>query len=703
MSESKIPIRSLEGHPLVDVEARGLAQAAANEAAANAKSVAVLTKEIGALVGAESETYTGAVVEIVTDSEEPFDVTIDTGETVTLYNHGKNFMPRLADAIDQSGVVATPNEDGSISIVGTATSTAYVDLIKSSKPMYLPAGDYVLSFDAPANVMSCVICRKSDNSALVSVTYAAKAKAFSLDAGELVYAYLSVYKNNAVDTAVSIQLERGEGITAATAFEPYVGYTLETGRRCTIEPLKGLNIMHVSNGSTLTVSSQTIISAINNRIDLLDTYVTPEMYGAKGDGAADDTGAIQAAIDSGKLVHFVYGRTYLISSALRITRNDTVIIGNGATVKLKDGVDDNVMAISYGVRRTTIERLTLSGNGANQHGIYLDRTVVSMRFYQVRIENNGKSGLKVATNTYANQFVECTFTGNAENGIEAISGGTSRAIDTTDFNLCMFTNNGNAGVYANIGVSKFFGGWFEGNDIGIIMSAEQASMGSVAFYGVDFEGNHKHVMKFVRAEGKTFDGVRISGGQVCGSETNESMFYFDAPEYAAFYDLVVDSNYYPIHGLITDSKNPVSLYVKDYPMTGLPDDTKIRIYIDVDRQYVTDSDKVQRYIVGAKPIYTDRSTPFKYALAPGESVQIRLDTPCLCAKVKCTSASTIQLLCLTIVNGNIVQQFAPTPTVTDGVHEFALNTDTSFVMLKNSGETDTEISDILWTGRLPMV
>ena len=54
MSESKIPIRSLEGHPLVDVEARGLAQAAANEAAANAKRVTALTEEIAELKGSGS-------------------------------------------------------------------------------------------------------------------------------------------------------------------------------------------------------------------------------------------------------------------------------------------------------------------------------------------------------------------------------------------------------------------------------------------------------------------------------------------------------------------------------------------------------------------------------------------------------------------------------------------------------------------------
>ena len=47
-------------------------------------------------------------------------------------------------------------------------------------------------------------------------------------------------------------------------------------------------------------------------------YVTPQMFGAKGDGWTDDTEAVQAAIDSGKSVFFPFG-DYLVSKPIIIT------------------------------------------------------------------------------------------------------------------------------------------------------------------------------------------------------------------------------------------------------------------------------------------------------------------------------------------------------------------------------------------------
>lgn len=73
------------------------------------------------------------------------------------------------------------------------------------------------------------------------------------------------------------------------------------------------------------------IDDINDRVDITENdisdikdrinyYVTPEMFGAAGDGVTDDTEAIQAAIDTGIPVRFV-SPSYVISETITISDN----------------------------------------------------------------------------------------------------------------------------------------------------------------------------------------------------------------------------------------------------------------------------------------------------------------------------------------------------------------------------------------------
>ena len=73
-------------------------------------------------------------------------------------------------------------------------------------------------------------------------------------------------------------------------------------------------------------------------------YVTPEMFGAIGDGAIDDTEAIQAALNSGSTVFFAK-KTYCISETLIIS--GSVDFGN-ATIKAADEMSVMISCTNLG-------------------------------------------------------------------------------------------------------------------------------------------------------------------------------------------------------------------------------------------------------------------------------------------------------------------------------------------------------------------
>lgn len=110
-------------------------------------------------------------------------------------------------------------------------------------------------------------------------------------------------------------------------------------------------------------------------VNYFNMYVTPESYGAKGDGETDDTAAIQQAIDTGKNVLFSK-TTYLVSKATNAEiypnhdepclyiyhKNGQTINGNGATLKV-DAHGQGIIEVKDS-DFITIRDLNLQGYGS---------------------------------------------------------------------------------------------------------------------------------------------------------------------------------------------------------------------------------------------------------------------------------------------------------------------------------------------------
>lgn len=153
--------------------------------------------------------------------------------------------------------------------------------------------------------------------------------------------------------------------------------------------------------ATTTVQDGSLTEAkFSNALKLkaIKDYVTPEMYGAKGDGATDDTDAIQSAFDSGFPVLFTNAKTYIVASSLVIPSN-IVIDLNGCTIKKKSGLDFHLIIIDD-EENILIRNGELNGNGDNISGSVNGRLILANRvnnltLYRCNFSDNKNWGVNI--------------------------------------------------------------------------------------------------------------------------------------------------------------------------------------------------------------------------------------------------------------------------------------------------------------------
>lgn len=128
-------------------------------------------------------------------------------------------------------------------------------------------------------------------------------------------------------------------------------------------------------------------------------------YGAKGDGVADDTGAIQAAIDAaqngGGGTVFLPPGTYRVTSTLEITKEGTALVGSeslgvntGVIIRPDDLSFDviHVNGVNFATVILNLQIKPLAGAAGGSGGANGPRAIFLDQVQEVRIENVAISG-----------------------------------------------------------------------------------------------------------------------------------------------------------------------------------------------------------------------------------------------------------------------------------------------------------------------
>lgn len=167
------------------------------------------------------------------------------------------------------------------------------------------------------------------------------------------------------DNEISWKLTQKEtlGFSVSTAYRVMCNWVTSDGTRgivkeASLQVIDNHENWELNPGDSGTDEDDEII--IQNDPFDADGYITPQQFGAKGNGVTDDTDAIQAALDADGSVYFSRGE-YVISRPIVIVWADSLILG---ARRDGDGIADPMLSGKLLQFRIYERRLTDSETAA---------------------------------------------------------------------------------------------------------------------------------------------------------------------------------------------------------------------------------------------------------------------------------------------------------------------------------------------------
>ena len=216
---------------------------------------------------------------------------------------------------------------------------------------------------------------------------------------------------------------------------------------------------------------------IDNGIIGIFAYVTPEQFGAVGDGVTDDTDAIQDALNNCGCIIFDSSKIYKITSAINI-HADTIIDLNGSILNYTT-TDGSRMFVNFTQNDTDFTEYNGNGNIIIRNGTVVGGNISFAHGENILIENvkfkNGHSPHFLEICACKNYIVRnCSFIGVSDSAISIyeyinIDPAVYRAFPLLPDGSVFFDNTMNDGViiqdcYFSLGESAYAYGY---NAVGV--------------------------------------------------------------------------------------------------------------------------------------------------------------------------------------------------------------------------------------------
>lgn len=287
-----------------------------------------------------------------------------------------------------------------------------------------------------------------------------------------------------------------------------------------------------------------------NQQQINSLTVTPQQFGAKGDGIADDTAAIQAALDhvasKGGGTVFVPSGTYLVKpqlnlymwrtkssnranyGCLHINDNCSLVgAGHNAIIKLNNTVHDPLVSDGRGLFATTHIVINTNALGLPRNIVNRNIEVRNLAFNSNWINESGEavtfcgvSQFRVSGCYFENTFYECSYMVFCRNGIwtenqtrlcglptsDPLNDGGGPMVDTS-YGISV-TNNifVDSGFYAVLGIDSWHCN-FSNN----VISREEYEYSS-GYQAIRIAGCRQSIVSQNRVYEAGFNGIWIHNG-----------------------------------------------------------------------------------------------------------------------------------------------------------------------------------------------